>query len=100
MDITKVILRPYHTEKTYSVELIGDIETIAFVVDKHANKHQIKEAFTAIFGLTPQKIRTVVKHPVRTKVATARPGYTKEKKIAYVTLKKGERTPVAEETQA
>lgn len=87
MELTRVILHPYTTEKTYSIRNKSEHETLTFIVDKNANKYQIREAFIAIFGLKPLKIRT----------STARPGYTKAKKIAYVVMPVGVKVAVSKE---
>lgn len=99
MDLSRVIIKPYHTEKSYSLREQNDIETLTFVVDIRANKYQIREAFVALYGIQPEKINTVKKHPARTRVATAKPGYTKAKKIAYVVLPKGVKVSNSEETE-
>lgn len=99
MDLSRVIIKPYHTEKSYSLRDKNDIETLTFVVDMRANKYQIREAFVAVYGVQPEKINVVKKHPAKTRVATAKPGYTKAKKIAYVVLPKGVKVATEEATE-
>lgn len=96
MDLTRVILQPYNTEKSYSIRQ-SEKETLTFLVDKTANKHQIKEAFIAIFGQKPEKIHTINRKPVRTRTGTAKPGFTKAKKIAYVVMPLGVKVSITEE---
>ncbi|MCV3743607.1 50S ribosomal protein L23 [Ureaplasma sp. ES3154-GEN] len=96
MDITTIILQPYRTEKSETLKL-SDKETLTFLVDKRANKFQIREAFEAIFRQKPESIHTVNRGSVRTKVASRNPGYTKAKKIAYITLPKGVKIAVSQE---
>lgn len=88
MDISRVIVKPYHTEKTYSLQQ-EDVKKYAFVVDKKANKHEIRDAFIAMFGIEPESINTMLRKPSRTKKATYYPGWKKAKKIAYITLPAG-----------
>ena len=37
MELTRVILHPYTTEKTYSIRNKSEHETLTFIVDKNAN---------------------------------------------------------------
>ncbi|MCF1348900.1 50S ribosomal protein L23 [Ureaplasma urealyticum] len=97
MELTRVILHPYTTEKTYSIRNKSEHETLTFIVDKNANKYQIREAFIAIFGLKPLKIRTTNRGPAKIRTSTARPGYTKAKKIAYIVMPIGIKVAVSKE---
>ncbi|AJQ45599.1 50S ribosomal protein L23 [Ureaplasma diversum] len=88
MEITRIIIRPHVTEKTYQLRE-SEKQVLSFVVDKKANKHQIKEAFIAIFGQKPEKISTVLRKPTVINKNRPNQGFTKAKKIAYVTMPKG-----------
>ena len=79
-----IIIRPVLTEKSYAT--IADKKYV-FVVDKTANKTQIKEAVEKIFGVKVESVNTLrtdgkIKRQGRTQ------GRTPEIKKAYVTLKK------------
>ncbi len=82
--IYDIIIRPVLTEKSY--DTIADKKYV-FVVDKTANKTQIKEAVEKIFGVKVESVNTLrtdskIKRQGRTQ------GRTPEIKKAYVTLKK------------
>ncbi len=79
-----IIIRPVLTEKSYAT--IADKKYV-FVVDKTANKTQIKEAVEKIFGVKVESVNTLrtlgkIRRQGRTQ------GRTPEIKKAYVTLKK------------
>ena len=79
-----IIIRPVLTEKSYAT--ITDKKYV-FVVDKTANKTQIKEAVEKIFGVKVESVNTLrtlgkIRRQGRTQ------GRTPEIKKAYVTLKK------------
>ncbi|MDR2461995.1 MAG: 50S ribosomal protein L23 [Mycoplasmataceae bacterium] len=88
MDFTRIILRPMHTEKIYAMQN-NDPKKIAFEVDPKASKQMIKIAFGSIYGILPTKIATQIRKPVKVRKGTAKSGYSKLLKIAYVTLPKG-----------
>ena len=55
--MNNIIIRPLVTEKmTDSTERLNHY---GFVVDRRANKIQIKEALGALYGVTVEKIRTM-----------------------------------------
>ena len=82
-----VIIKPVLTEKTYAT--ISD-KRYCFVVDRKANKTEIKQAVEAVFaedGVKVEKVNTLrtigkIKRQGRSE------GRTPEVKKAYVTLKK------------
>ena len=79
-----IIIRPVLTEKSY--DTIADKKYV-FVVDKTANKSEIKAAVEKIFGVKVESVNTLrtdgkIKRQGRTQ------GRTPEIKKAYVTLKK------------
>ncbi|HWP78225.1 MAG: 50S ribosomal protein L23 [Thermoproteota archaeon] len=53
---TKIILRPYITEKTFA--LIEKDSRICFIVDSRANKSQIKEAIKTLYEENVTDINT------------------------------------------
>ncbi len=88
MDLTRVIIKPYNTEKTYLMSL-AEQKKYAFVVNKDATKELISQAFTVIYGVKPEKINVVNKKPTAIRTGTRVPGMSKAKRIAYITLPKG-----------
>lgn len=89
MDLTKVIIKPLFTEKSY---LLGSQSSpqYSFVVDKKASKNLIKMAFYAIYNIEPIAINTLLRKPKPTRYSSQRKrGSSKTKKIAYITLPKG-----------
>lgn len=58
MDPYKILLYPYLTEK--SVSLIEKENKIVFVVNRKANKQQIKEAFEKLFNAKVDKVNTQI----------------------------------------
>jgi large subunit ribosomal protein L23 len=58
MDPFKIIQYPYVTEKT--VNLIEKENKIVFVVNRNADKKQIKEAVEKLFDVKVDKINTLI----------------------------------------
>ncbi len=58
MDPFKVLLYPLVTEKT--VGMIERENKIVFIVDRKANKKQIKDAFEKLFGVKVEKVNTLI----------------------------------------
>jgi large subunit ribosomal protein L23 len=58
MDPFKIIQYPYVTEKT--VGLIEKENKIVFVVNRNADKKQIKEAVEKLFDVKVEKINTLI----------------------------------------
>jgi large subunit ribosomal protein L23 len=69
MDTTQVIIKPLITEK--STHLQNTRNTYAFEVEKHANKHQIKQAVEALYSVKVADVRTMTRKgkPRRTRYA-------------------------------
>ncbi len=67
-----ILIRPVTTEK--AVRKIEDENVITFIVDRRANKQQIKEAFEKEFNVKVEKVRTLID--------------MKGRKKAYIKLKK------------
>lgn len=98
MDLTRVIIKPYNTEKSYLMSL-NEQKKYAFVVNRSATKELISQAFTVIYGVNPEKINVVNKKPTAIRTGTRVPGMTKAMKIAYITLPKGLDIAVDEEQE-
>lgn len=88
MNLVNVIIKPIYTEKTYALKL-GDQKKYAFEVSKDSNKKTIELAFKMIYNILPEKINIVVRKPSSIRNGTKTPGFSKYKKIAYITLPKG-----------
>ena len=56
-DPRDVILEPVVSEKSY--DLIDDVNTYTFVVDRGANKTQIKQAVSTLFGVQVLSVHTM-----------------------------------------
>ena len=54
----KIIIRPVHSEK--ALTLIDRENTLTFIVDRRATKHDIKRAVEMIFGVKVLKVRTLI----------------------------------------
>lgn len=88
MDLTTVLIKPILTEKSY-FESMGDKKKYSFQVNLKANKILIRKAFTAIYGVNPLSVNVKIRKSVKTKTGTIKPGFTKTKKIAVITLPPG-----------
>lgn len=93
-----VIREPRITERTVSLSY-GDprikdeanlTRKYTFIVDRDANKLEIKQAFETIYGLKVASVNTV-KVPGKAKRRNTRiPGSTPDRKKAIITLAKGQ----------
>ncbi len=54
----KILIRPVHSEK--AITLIDRENTLVFIVDRRASKHDIKRAVETVFGVKVLKIRTLI----------------------------------------
>ncbi len=86
MIIYDVIKRPFVTEKTTTEK--DEKNIVAFVVDKAANKIEIKEAVEKLFKVEVDTVNTV-NVAGKVKRYGARLGKRSNWKKAYVTLKSG-----------
>ena len=87
MNIYSVIKKPHVTEKT---SLGGDTtNTIAIVVDRDANKIEIKQAVESLFKVKVNDVRTVNVAGKVKRVGRNTAKHSNWKK-AYVTLQKGQ----------
>lgn len=88
MDLTRVIVRPYNTEKSYLMGL-EEQKKYAFIVDKDATKELIAKAFSVIYGIKPEKINVINRKATPIRTGTRVPGMSRARRIAYITLPKG-----------
>jgi large subunit ribosomal protein L23 len=92
MLLKDIIIRPYQTEKT--LELTEKLNQYAFIVNRNANKIQIRKAIEDAFKVKVVRINTIlVKGKPRR--YRGRIGRTQDYKKAFVTLKKGEKIEFA-----
>ncbi len=86
-----VLIRPIISER--SQKLTKKLGTYLFVVDKKANKVEIKKAVEQMYGVSVDSVNTLIR-PGKQKTRYTRKGViagqTKAVKRAYVTLSKGE----------
>ncbi len=54
----KVLIRPVHSEK--AISLIDKENTLVFIVDRKASKHDIKRAAELVLGVKVEKVRTLI----------------------------------------
>jgi len=89
--MSETLIRPLISEKMNS--LSQKLNKVGFIVDKEANKIQIKNAVEKMYGVTVKSVDTAVV-PGKTKVRYTRKGMTRGAKPSYkkafVTLAKGE----------
>ncbi len=57
-DPYKVIVRPLQTEK--ALRLIEQANTLTFIVNRNATKHDIKYAIEKLFGVKVEKVNTLI----------------------------------------
>ena len=88
MDITRVLIKPLLTEKTYAMNS-NKVKQYAFLVNPKANKHEIANAFAALYEFKPLKVNTQLRKPSKTRTMSYFPGFVKLQKIAYITLPPG-----------
>lgn len=89
MDLTNIIIKPYHTEKSYGLRKMQDPSCLVFVVNKKASKDLIKLAFKTIYDVMPTKVNIINKKPKKLRYTNSGYGYSKEIKLAYIILPKG-----------
>jgi large subunit ribosomal protein L23 len=53
-----IIIKPYLTEKT--LKLMEKTNTLTFIVDRRATKHEIKRAVEDLFNVKVEKVRTLI----------------------------------------
>ena len=62
----KILKQPVVTESTF--DLIDEHNKIVFIVDRSANKHQIKEAIEQIYNVRIVKVNTMITPSLSKKV--------------------------------
>lgn len=103
LDITKILVKPYVTEK---VSMYNEVqrdrkeqkdlehkEVYVFVVDKKANRIQIKQAVEEMYGVQVEGVRTSIykgKPKNRYTKSQVVSGQTTTEKRAHVTLAEGD----------
>lgn len=89
--MSDILIRPLISEKLNNLN--QKLNKVGFVVDKDANKIEIKSAVEKMYGVTVKSVATAV-IPGKAKVRYTRKGMTRGMKSsykkAYVTLAKGE----------
>ena len=85
MDITRVLIKPLLTEKTYAMNS-NKVKQYAFLVNPKANKHEIANAFAALYEFKPLKVNTQLRKPSKTRTMSYFPGFVKFQKIDYINL--------------
>jgi len=91
--IYETLRKPLLTEK--SLILRDTDNCYVFVVEKTANKHEIRDAVEALFNVTVEKVATL---PIRGKIKKMGrfAGKRPDLKKALVTLKKGDKIDTVE----
>lgn len=91
-DAYKILIKPIITEKMTNLTVNNKY---GFLVSNQANKQQIKEAITMVYGVAPLKVHIInIKgKEVKTGKITGR---TKNRKKAIITLKPGEKIEIYE----
>ena len=97
MDITRVLIKPLLTEKTYAMNS-NEVKQYAFLVNPKASKYEIANAFAALYEFKPLKVNTQIRKPAKTRTMSYHPGFTKLQKIAYITLPPGKVISVGSES--
>ncbi len=89
MHIYEIIRRPVVTEKS---NILADLYgQYTFEVDRRANKHQVKQAVEAIFGVQVRQVRIVNVKPKRGRYGRRKVVRETAWKKAIVTLAPGQR---------
>ncbi|MEF9984959.1 MAG: 50S ribosomal protein L23 [Malacoplasma sp.] len=96
MNLLDVIIKPLYSEKAYGLKS-EEKKKYVFEVAKNSNKVTINLAFQMIYGIIPEKVNICNRKPVPIKQGTKNPGFSKHKKIAYITLPIGMDIAVEEE---
>jgi len=88
-----VVLKPVVSEKSY--DLIQDLNTYTFVVDKRSNKIQIRQAVEGIFGVKVVAVNTITRKGKRKRTGY-KIGTRADSKRALVTLASGQSIDIFE----
>jgi len=87
-----IIKKPVITEKMTAIS--EKLNRYAFIVDRHANKIQIKESIEELYGVKVTDVNTMIikgKPKSRYTKSGVIKGYTSDYKKAVVTLAEGEK---------
>lgn len=87
-----LIKKPLVTEKTSTNQSLFNQYT--FEVEPHANKSEVKKAVEALFSVKVTKVNITV-IPGKLRRFLGRPGRSRPRKKAIVTLKKGDAIEIA-----
>ena len=91
MELKDVLKKPLITEKMNSIS--ETFNRVGFIVDRRANKVEIKKAVKAMYGVDPVSVHTSI-IPGKSKSRYTKGGFTKgttsAKKKAIVTLAEGD----------
>jgi large subunit ribosomal protein L23 len=91
MHISKVLIRPFLTEKSY--KHINN-RVYSLVVSRNISKEKIKHAFLTVFdNVEIEKINTVNVKPKTKRLGRYKPGKTINYKKAFIKLKVGYQIP-------
>ncbi len=89
MEIDKVLIMPYITEKTQMLnEKSKKGQVVVFKVNKNANKHMIKQAIYQLYNIKALKVNIINQPYKKTRfrnIQTKKPGFKK----AIITLEPG-----------
>lgn len=88
--ITEIIIKPIITEKY--IQIAEKLKQYAFIVDKKANKHQIKEAIEHLYNVKVENVNTqqyIGKVKTRNTTKGLAVGRVNRYKKAILTLKDG-----------
>ncbi|MDR1941306.1 MAG: 50S ribosomal protein L23 [Endomicrobium sp.] len=94
MDIRNIIKKPIVTEKASSLKEKDNKYT--FMVDKDANKYQIKQAVETLFNVKVESVHTA-NYAGKSKRMGMHSGYRSDWKKAIVKLGKGQEIQMVEE---
>ena len=92
-DMRQILARPVVTEKSTAVKEGGNVVT--FVVDRHSNKCEIKNAVESCFKVSVEAVRTI-NVAGKAKRTGKTQGRRSSWKKAYVELKAGETIDIFE----
>lgn len=92
MEARDIILKPIVTEKT--MNLLAE-NKYSFLVDRRANKVEIKKAIEEIFNVRVEKVRTINIRGKKRRMGRFE-GRKPDRKKAVVTLKPGHKIPLFE----
>lgn len=86
--IYEILLAPVATEKAYNGNSSGSSKTYTFLVDKSANKCDIKRAVEDIFSVKVKKVN-VLNRPGKNKMRRGIKGQLADRRYARVSLSEG-----------